>query len=121
MAVPNAPEFGCTDETYGYVQRYRKSQVPRKVETKAGNGDTKYLDWVDNKIRVEGTYMFIQDSGTDADPISQVGSGTTITLSESRISGDIYIDEAHEIFTGGDNPQALAVEFVGFIYPNLAS
>lgn len=121
MAIPNAPEFGCTDETYGYVQRYRKTQTPQKIETKAGNGDTKYLDWVDDKTRVEGTYVFIQDSASDDDPISQVGTGTVITLSESRIDGNIYIDEASEIFQGGDNPQALQVEFVGFIYSNLAS
>jgi hypothetical protein len=115
-----AAVFGCTDETYGYVMNLQFQPTCRKRESGNGAGVIKNVDYTAHKTLCTGEYVYVGDDAND--PLSQVGSGTAITLSDAESPGNIYIDSAAKILNGGpETATEMRVRFTGTYYPDLAA
>ena len=118
MAVPNFPTFGCTDETYGYFENFRVRKTAQKRLGFDGAGVIKYRNSYGIMTVVEGDYVYRADDSTIH---TNVGSDTAITFTDADSPGNVYLDEAEIIKTGGESPDGKKVHFIGEYYPSLAS
>lgn len=106
--------FGCTDEPFGYVTAVEVSSEPEKAEAKNGQGGVPAVEYFNKIKKVKGTYYFL--TGGTGDPLSKVGDGTDLTLTDAGIA--IKVDKASKARQVG---QFAVVNFEGTYYPDLVN
>lgn len=106
--------FGTSEETWGYITTQQRDPSPAVYRAVNGLGQVKGVEYVTDGVAVTGTYLF--RTGATGDPLSTVGTATTITMANG---GDVvYIEKVTRAMPGADWHQ---VNFEGRTYPNLGS
>jgi hypothetical protein len=108
--------FGCTDETYGYIQSFEVAENTDEQTIKNGAGDVVGAGFSGNTFTCSGEYIMIAAAGF-GDPVAQVGTGTAITITDARSPGDLYVTSATKSLTVDD---FMKVSFTAKNFPNLA-
>jgi len=105
--------YGCTDETWGYVQNVKHDKGPAQAEAMQGDGEVVAVEFYDERQVVTGEYIYKSVTG---DPWDVVGTDTTLTLTDVGVA--IYITSVSASRTTGDWKK---VSFEGTYYPSLGS
>jgi hypothetical protein len=105
--------YGTDDETFGYFESLESAENTEIVRAMNGAGDIKAAEFHGKETNVRGRYVW--RTSTSA-PDATVGSGSTITLSDTEIGAAIYIQSAT---TSKSQGAFMSVDFEGWLWSAL--
>ena len=107
--------WGCTDESYGYFEGLEVDEAVESTEARNGAGEITNIEYYGKVHTMSGTYIYRTTGG----PLSQVGSGTGITVTDTELNvGTVYVDRVKKTKAQGE---FYKIEFEGRYFPSLAS
>ena len=88
--------FGVTGETWGYITDLQVSEAAETAEATDSDGDIKGVTFFSRRHNVTGTFTHLTTSPLDDDdPRKEVGSGTTISITNASNKLPNYDRTAH--------------------------
>ena len=107
--------FGTDDETFGYFESLESSAGTEIARVSNGAGDIKAAEFYGKETNVRGRYVWRTDTGS---PAAAVGTGSTITLTDSEIGAAIFIQSATKAKSQG---AFMSVDFEGWLWASLGA
>ena len=107
--------FGTDDETFGYFESLESSAGTEIARVSNGAGDIKAAEFYGKETSVRGRYVWRTSASA---PDATVGSGSTITLTDTELGAAIFIQSATKSKSQG---AFMSVDFEGWLWPSLGS
>jgi hypothetical protein len=107
--------FGTTDQSWGYLTNMTDAETTEMIEASNGAGDIKAAEFFGKKRNVTGTYIYRSETSS---PELQIGTGTTVTVTDTELGGAVYIQNVTRNKSQGE---FYTLDFEGWIWPSLGT